>query len=113
LPTSVLVASARTSAGLSAPPSRSHRAASERSATGRGYPRFIVEEFNKYERCGIFAYGEVLIRWVRWVSPWRHLDLGWLCVEYRIASHRTACSHGRCNELRRGSKQDRHVWWLR
>jgi hypothetical protein len=30
--------------------------AAERSASGRGCPQFVVEEFDKYERCGIFAY---------------------------------------------------------
>jgi hypothetical protein len=45
---------------------REHRAtlfsdAAARSASGRGYPRFVVEEFDKYERCGIFAYGVVRV----------------------------------------------------
>jgi hypothetical protein len=35
--------------------------AAARSASGRGYPRFVVEEFDKYERCGIFAYGVVRV----------------------------------------------------
>lgn len=45
---------------------REHRAtlfsdAAARSASGRGYPRFVVEEFDKYERCGILAYGVVRV----------------------------------------------------
>ena len=45
---------------------REHRAtlfadAAARSASGRGYPRFVVDEFDKYERCGIFAYGVVRV----------------------------------------------------
>jgi uncharacterized DUF497 family protein len=45
---------------------REHRAtlfaeAAARSASGRGYPRFVVEEFDKYERCGILAYGLVRV----------------------------------------------------
>ncbi len=45
---------------------REHRAtlfadASACSASGRGYPRFVVEEFDKYERCGILAYGLVRV----------------------------------------------------
>ncbi len=45
---------------------REHRAAlfaeaAARSASGRGYPRFGGEEFDKYERCGILAYGLVRV----------------------------------------------------
>jgi len=33
-----------------------------RSASGRGYPRHVRDEFDKYERCGILAYGVVRAR---------------------------------------------------
>jgi hypothetical protein len=32
-----------------------------RTAPASGYQRFVVEEFDKYERCGIFAYGVVRV----------------------------------------------------
>jgi len=32
-----------------------------RSESGRGYPKFIAEEFAKYMRCGILAYGLVRV----------------------------------------------------
>jgi hypothetical protein len=63
----------RAGTGLSTPSPRSHGAASHRartsrdvvraarSASGRGYPQFVVDEFDKYERCGIFAYGVVRV----------------------------------------------------
>ena len=35
--------------------------AAARSASGRGYPRFVVEEFDKYERCSILTYGVVRV----------------------------------------------------
>jgi len=46
---------------------REHKAtlfaqAEARSASGRGYPRHVREEFDKYERCGILAYGVVRAR---------------------------------------------------
>ncbi len=36
--------------------------AEARSASGRGYPGHVRDEFDKYERCGILAYGVVSAR---------------------------------------------------
>jgi len=46
---------------------REHKAtlfaqAEARSASGRGYPRHVRDEFDNYERCGILAYGVVRAR---------------------------------------------------
>ena len=46
---------------------REHKAtlfaqAESRSASGRGYPRHVRDEFDKYERCGILAYGLIRAR---------------------------------------------------
>ena len=46
---------------------REHKAtlfaeAEARSASGRGYPRHVRDEFDKYERCGILAYGLIRAR---------------------------------------------------
>ena len=46
---------------------REHKAtlfaeAESRSVSGRGYPRHVRNEFDKYERCGILAYGVVRAR---------------------------------------------------
>ena len=46
---------------------REHKAtlfaeAEARSASGRGYPRHVRDEFDKFERCGILAYGLIRAR---------------------------------------------------